>query len=39
MSELDGYLRGPIAGGAIEDSFKSQLEFKPIGILKPSDAD
>lgn len=37
--EIDGYLRWPIAGGAIEESYKSQLEFKPIGILKPSEAD
>ena len=37
--EIDGYLRWPIAGGAVEESFKSQLEFKPVGILKPSDAD
>lgn len=36
--EIDGYLRWPIAGGAVEESFKSQLEFKPIGVMKPSEA-
>ena len=34
--EIDGYLRWPVQGGAIEESFKSQLEFKPIGMLKTS---
>ena len=34
--DIDGYLRWPIQGGAVEESFKSQLEFKPIGMLKTS---
>lgn len=35
--DIDSYLRWPIAGGAIEESFKSQLDFKPIGTLKTSE--
>lgn len=34
--EIDSYLRWPTDGGAIEESFKNELEFKPIGNLKPS---
>ena len=36
--DIDGYLRWPTAGGAVEESFKSQLEYKPIGMLKPGEA-
>lgn len=35
--EIDGYLRWPIQGGAVEESSKNQLEFKPIGMLRTSE--